>query len=261
MGDWMYKLLLIDDEPLIIKGIRALVDFKALSITEIYEASNGEEALELFHLHQPNIILADINMPKMNGLDFAVAAKAIKPEVKIAIITGYDYFDYAVTALKSGVDDYILKPVSKKDIDEVLKKLILKLEAIHSQSEVSSLVNELKHKSNISEDESYRSKIQKEIEANISNNEFTLTYLAKRVSLSVSYLSSLFKQLYGINFQDYMLSIRLDRAKILLLSTDMKNYEIAAAIGFDDPNYFSACFKRKFDCSPNQFKERARDKI
>ncbi|MHB8128884.1 MAG: response regulator transcription factor [Mobilitalea sp.] len=254
----MYKLLLVDDEPLIIKGIRSFVNFDALSITEVYEASNGEEALELFKLHLPDMVLADINMPKMNGLDFAVAAKAIKPEVKIAIITGYDYFDYAVTALKSGIDDYVLKPVSKKDIGEVLKKLIIKIQAAHNQSEVSLLVGNLMSKSNLQEDESYQSKIHKEIEANISNIDFSLTYLAKQLSLSVPYLSSLFKRLYGINFQDYMLTTRLDRAKILLLSTDMKIYEIAAAIGFDDPNYFSASFKRKFECSPNQFKEKAK---
>jgi two-component system response regulator YesN len=256
----MYKLLLVDDEPLIIKGIRSLVDFEALSITEVFEASNGEEALGLFQLHQPDIVLADINMPKMNGLEFTAAAKAIKPDVKIAIITGYDYFDYAVAALKSGVDDYILKPVSKKDISEVLTKLILKLQTTHSQSELSELLDGLISKSNILSDDSYRSKIQKEIEANISNMEFSLTYLAKQVSLSIPYLSSLFKRIYGVNFQDYILSARLDRAKILLLSTDMKIYEIAAAIGFDDPNYFSASFKRKFNYSPNQFKERARDK-
>ncbi|MDF2484434.1 MAG: transcriptional regulator [Herbinix sp.] len=256
----MYKLLLVDDEPLIIKGIRSLVDFEALSITEVFEASNGEEALGLFQLHQPDIVLADINMPKMNGLEFTAAAKAIKPDVKIAIITGYDYFDYVVAALKSGVDDYILKPVSKKDISEVLTKLILKLQTTHSQSELSELLDGLISKSNILSDDSYRSKIQKEIEANISNMEFSLTYLAKQVSLSIPYLSSLFKRIYGVNFQDYILSARLDRAKILLLSTDMKIYEIAAAIGFDDPNYFSASFKRKFNYSPNQFKERARDK-
>jgi two-component system response regulator YesN len=258
MGVVMYKLLLIDDEPLIIKGIRSFVDFEALSITEVFEASNGEEALELFQLHLPDMVLADINMPKMNGLDFAVAAKTLKPDVKIAIITGYDYFDYAVTALKSGIDDYILKPVSKKDIGEVLKKLILKIQAAHSQSEVSLLLGDLLSKSKIQEDESYKSRIQKEIEANISNIDFSLTYLSKQMSLSVPYLSSLFKRLYGINFQDYVLTTRLDRAKILLLSTDMKIYEIAAAIGFDDPNYFSASFKRKFNYSPNQFKEKSK---
>lgn len=255
----LYKLLLVDDEPIIIKGIRSFVDFEALSIVEVFEATNGEEALKIFKDHLPDLVLADINMPKMNGLDFAVAAKSIKPDVKIAIITGYDYFDYAQIALKSGIDDYILKPVSKKDVQEALNKLIQKLKTTHNQSEVSLLVNDLISQSNVLEDEGYKVRIQRELEANISNIDFSLSYLAKQMSLSSTYLSGLFKRLYGITFQDYMLSLRLGHAKILLLSTDMKVYEIAATVGFEDPNYFSATFKRKFNCSPKEFKEKARD--
>ncbi len=252
----MYKLLVVDDEPIIIKGIRSFVDFEALSISEVFEASNGEMALESFKINLPDLVLADINMPKMNGLDFAIAAKAIKPEVKIAIITGYDYFDYALTALKSGIDDYVLKPVSKNDIQDTLRKLVEKLQNDQSNSEVSKLVQDIIRQSTPSEDIGYKAKIQKELDLNISNIDFSLTYLAKQLSLSTSYLSTLFKTLYGTTFQDHMLSIRIDRAKILLLSTNMKIYEIATAVGFDDPNYFSASFKKKVGCSPNQFKEK-----
>ena len=255
----MYKLLVVDDEAIIIKGIRSFVNFEELSISEVFEASNGETALEIFQDERPDLILADINMPKMNGLDFAMAAKSLKPDVKIAIITGYDYFDYAVTALKAGIDDYVLKPVSKKDIQETLKNLIEKLQATQNQHEITRLVEGILHDTKINNDTSYKAKIQKEIDRNIANVDFSLNYLAKQLALSNSYLSSLFKRIYGKNFQDYMLSIRLDRAKIFLLSTDMKVYEIAAAVGFDDPNYFSATFKRKFGISPNQFREKMRD--
>lgn len=258
-GDMMYKLLVVDDEAIIIKGIRSFVNFEELSISEVFEASNGETALEIFKLHHPDLVLADINMPKMNGLDFAISAKTIKPNVKIAIITGYDYFDYAVTALKAGIDDYVLKPVSKKDIQETLKNLIAKIQATQSQHELSRLVEGILNETNINNDMGYKAKIQKEIDRNIANVDFSLSYLAKKMALSNSYLSSLFKSLYGKNFQDYMLSIRLDRAKIFLLSTDMKVYEVAAAVGFEDPNYFSATFKRKFDISPNQFREKMRE--
>lgn len=255
----MYTLLVVDDEAIIIKGIRSFVNFEELSISTVFEASNGETALEIFKKYSPDLILADINMPKMNGLDFATAAKALKPDVKIAIITGYDYFDYAVTALKAGIDDYVLKPVSKKDIQETLKNLIEKLQETQSQHEISKLVEGILNDTKVHDDTGYKAKIQKEIDRNIANVNFSLSYLAKQLALSNSYLSSLFKSLYGKNFQDYMLSTRLDRAKIFLLSTDMKVYEVAAAVGFDDPNYFSATFKRKFDVSPNQFREKMRE--
>ncbi|MHA6260786.1 response regulator transcription factor [Sporosarcina sp. CAU 1771] len=252
----MYKLLLVDDEPIIIKGIRSFVDFNALSISQVFEASNGEMALELFIKHEPDLVLADINMPKMNGLDFAIAAKAIKPDVKIALVTGYDYFDYALTALKNGIDDYVLKPVSRSDIEDTLKKLIQKVHVDEKNSEVSTLVANLIRTSSPSDDPGYKSKIQNEINQNFSNPDFSLNYLAEKLSLNPSYLSTLFKTLYDSTFQDYMLSFRLNRAKILLLSTDMKIYEIASAVGFEDPNYFSTAFKKKFMLSPNQFKEK-----
>ncbi len=255
----MYKLLLVDDEPIIMKGIRSFVDFEALSISEVFEASNGEMALEIFKTHLPDLILADINMPKLNGLDFSIAAKSIKPDVKIALVTGYDYFDYALTALKHGIDDYVLKPVSRTDIQETLQKLIEKSKADQNNAEVTRLVQQIISTSSTSEETGYKTKIQNEIDLNLSNVDFSLSYLAKQMSLSTSYLSTLFKTLYGTTFQNHMLTIRLDRAKILLLSTDMKIYEIATAVGFDDPNYFSATFKKKFDFSPNQFKEKARE--
>lgn len=255
----MYTLLVVDDEPILIRGIRSFVDFEALSITEVLEATNGEEALELFKSHRPDVVLADINMPKMNGLDFASAAKALKPNVKIAMITGYDYFDYAVAALKTGVDDYVLKPVSKNDIQELLQKLIGKVQEAHRQEEVTKLIDGLVQSVESSDDiTGYKSKIQQEIQTNIDNIDFSLATLASKLALSPSYVSTLFKQLFGTTFQQYMISARLDRAKLLLLSTEMKMYEIAASVGFEDPNYFSAAFKKRFLMSPNQFKEKSR---
>ena len=256
----MYTLLVVDDEPILIKGIRSFIDFEALSITTVLEARNGEEALKLCRKHRPDIVLADINMPKMNGLDFAEAAKKLYPSMKIAMITGYDYFDYAVAALKSGVDDYILKPVSKSDIQELLQKLVQKVQETEHSQKVAEVVDGIVRSSeNTNDTTGYKDKILSEINANIANEEFSLRYLANVLSLSTTYLSTLFKQLFGSTFQHYMLTTRMDRAKILLLSTDMKIYEIAAAVGFEDPNYFSASFKKRFQLTPNQFKERSKE--
>ena len=160
----MYKLLIVDDEYIIRKGIVSFVNFSELNIDVVLEASDGITALEIFKQELPDLILADINMPKLNGLEFAAACKSIKPEVKICIVTGYDYFDYAVTALKLGVDDYILKPASKKDISEVLAKLINKISDEKYVQEVKSIVNGLVNRPNLEDDSGYKAKIQKEFE-------------------------------------------------------------------------------------------------
>ncbi|WP_246552433.1 response regulator transcription factor [Vallitalea pronyensis] len=255
----IYKLLIVDDEPIVRKGIRSFVDFEALSIDHVFEASNGSEALTIFKKELPHMVLADINMPKMNGLDFAALAKEVKPDVKIAVITGYDYFDYAVKALKTGIDDYILKPVSRKDIFELLQKLVDKLREEKVTSEINHVVKDLKDQSGIDEQDTYQSRLYNLVEENIGNKGLTLSLLAEEMGLSVGYLSGLFKKLFGQSFKEYVLARRLERAKILLLSSDMKNYEITDVIGFDDPNYFSTCFKKKYGVAPSKYKEKIRN--
>ncbi|WP_242985425.1 response regulator transcription factor [Vallitalea okinawensis] len=249
----------MDDEPIVRRGIQTFIDFEALSIDKVYEASNGEEALQIFKRELPDLVLADINMPKMNGLEFAAKSKGIKENVKIAFITGYDYFDYAVAALKTGVDDYILKPVSKKDIYELLQNLITKIRNEKVDDEVKTVIKDLANSSGVKEDCGYQAKLHQLIEENISNSNLNLVFLADQMGLSVGYLSGLFKKLFNVSFKEYVLSNRMERAKILLLSTEMKNYEIAEIIGFQDPNYFSACFKKWYGESPGKYREKVKE--
>ncbi len=243
----MFKLLIVDDEPMIRKGMIKLIDYEELAVGSIFEASDGKTALEIVKLETPDIILADINMPVMDGLEFAAKAKEINPEAKIAIITGYNYFDYAVAALKAGVDDYVIKPVSKEDIRQLLVKMIHDIKKQKSNSKLKESVEKLTGKNGDTGIESeYRQDIIDIIGRSYSNSSFSLKFLADEIALSPGYLSSHFKEVFGITFHDYLTSERLERAKILVLSSNLKNYEIAAQVGFDDPNYFSTAFKRRF---------------
>lgn len=253
------KLLIVDDEPIIRRGIQRLVDFEALGIHEVFEATNGEQAFNLFQEHAPDIILADINMPKMNGLEFADQVKRIRKSTKIALITGYDYFDYAQKAVKVGVEDYILKPVSKEDIQQLLHKLVKEVQEDVAASEVSSLVTAYQTTYGAAEEEGYQKPIMDLMAKGISDSEFSLTVLADALGLSTGYTSGLFKQYFQVSFKDYLLKKRLEKAKILLLSTDMKNYEISEAVGFSDPNYFSTAFKKHWQMSPGKYREKARE--
>ncbi len=240
----MLKLLIVDDEPLIRRGIKSLVDFNMLNIVEVREAVNGEEALEIFKTFKPQLVLADINMPKMDGLTFTEHIKSISPDVKIALVTGYDYFDYAVQALKLGVDDYVLKPISKKDIEEVLRKLIAKLETKNTEEVIGKFKDE------------------NEIAELLNNHQFDIDFSLKKLSELVGYssnhLSTLFKKKYGVTFQDYLIQVRIDKAKRLILTTSLKNYEIAEQVGFSDVNYFGTRFKKIVGISPKQYKDQVR---
>ena len=247
----MYKLMIADDEPLIRRGVKQLIDLSSLQIGEIHEASTGEEALKVFEEFKPEIVLMDINMPKIDGLSVAKKIKSINPDTKIAIITGYNYFDYAQTAIKIGVEDYILKPVTKSEIEALLVKVVAKLNEEKRQRELLALASE--------EDSSSGTQhFEKLILEQLSNPNLALGELAKQLGFSTNYLSLLIKKELGMSFQEYVTQQRIQRAKRLLLSTDMKIYEVALAVGIEDMNYFSYRFKSIVGVSPKSFRSGAK---
>ena len=254
----MYSILIVDDEPIIRSGIKTFIDFSKYGISNVYEAEDGNSASKVFSEVLPDLVLLDINMPFKDGLTIAEEFKNIKKETKIAIITGYDYFEYAQKALKIGVEDYILKPVSKKDINEIITKLIYELNQEKKHIEVEKIINKISHNENTDNqtaNSKYRDIILKKFEENYSNVSFNLNSLADDMNLSSGYLSSLFKSLFGIPFKDYLNNIRMEKAKLLLLTTDLKNYEISDQIGFDNVYYFNSKFKKTFGVTPKEFKK------
>lgn len=250
----MYTLMVLDDENIVRRGICTLLDFDALGISAHFEARDGEEALRLMATHRIDLILSDINMPKMDGLEFSRRAKALDPGVRIALMTGHDYLDYAIQAIKIGVDDYILKPVSKEDVRKLLVRLMEKKRAETQNLQVKNAVEKLAAQAGGSTEHTLKNQLAAALRAHSNEQDFSLNMLAASVDYSVSYLSTQFKKLFGENFRDYLLRLRLEQAKILLLSTDMKNYEIAAAVGIEDANYFSVCFRRKYQMTTTEYR-------
>lgn len=133
----MYKVLIVDDEALVRRGIKKSVNWNELGIEMVAEAANGAEALEQVLEDVPDIILLDINMPKMNGLEFAAIVKRQYPEVKIVIITGYDHFEYARDAIRAGVDDYILKPITKENVASIIANMLERIEEERKQRQIA----------------------------------------------------------------------------------------------------------------------------
>ncbi|MBD0379031.1 response regulator transcription factor [Paenibacillus sedimenti] len=123
-----WKVLIADDEPNIREGIRDCVDWERLGLKVAAEAEDGEEALELALEHDVRILLVDLNMPIMNGLTLIGLIRERLPACKVIIITGHDEFTYAQEAIRLGVDDYILKPVSPQQLFAILEKAVKQLE-------------------------------------------------------------------------------------------------------------------------------------
>ncbi len=252
-----FKLLVVEDEPIVRRGIRELIDFEQLGISECRETSDGLEASQLIKDYSPDIVLTDINMPKLDGLSFAWELKRSLPSARIILITGYDYFEYAREAVRLGVDDFILKPVSKKEITEILKTATDKLREQRKSETLQKAVADfagLSDNQGTNESE-YIPKIIKSMENHYQNPDFDLKALSDILSLSQGYISRLFRSAFGKTFPEYLNELRLERARILIIGSSMKIYEITEKCGFSDANYFSISFKKKFGSPPNKYRE------
>ncbi|MGL5647944.1 MAG: response regulator [Clostridium sp.] len=124
----MKNVMLVDDEKLIRDGLKVLIDFESLNLCVKEEASNGLEALEKVKNNNIDIIITDINMPNMTGLEFIRELREINKDIKIVILSGYDDFSYAKKAICYGVSDYLLKPINEEELEEVLKNIVIEIE-------------------------------------------------------------------------------------------------------------------------------------
>ena len=208
------------------------------------EAENGREAWEKFQ-EQPADIPSktDINMPQMNDLDLAHLVKEKSPSCHIIFLTGYDDFEFARKAIKLGADDYLLKPFQKM-ILKMLAKVKGKLDKERKKAQVEDLVSH-----------GYSTELEEAIHARLADSQLTLKDLAYQLGFSSSYLSVLIKKKLGLPFQEYLIQERMKKAQLLLLTTDLKIYEIADQVGFEDMNYFSQRFKQVVGVTPRQYKK------
>lgn len=120
--------MLVDDEKLILQGLLNIIEWDKLDLEVIHLAEDGMEALEKFKDNPVDIIVTDINMPRLTGLELLKEIKALDSNVKFIILSGYDEFSYARTAIKLGVENYILKPIDEEELESSLKKLKKKIE-------------------------------------------------------------------------------------------------------------------------------------
>lgn len=119
----MLKVMIVDDEPTIIKGLSCLIDWEEFGFCVSMTARSAEKALEMIEEERPNLIVTDVHMPKMNGIEFIEQARKKYPEINIIIISGYDEFEYAKKAIDFQIDGYLLKPVDEDELITILKRV------------------------------------------------------------------------------------------------------------------------------------------
>lgn len=146
----MLKILIVDDEPDICELIHKLIDWEELKLTSLGSSQNGIDAMEIILRQKPDIVITDIQMPGMTGLEMIEKASQQKLQTKFIVISGYREFEYAQQAIRFGVEDYLLKPISKTDLNLVLKRLLQENGAVlERRASENAMRNELRQKTAI----------------------------------------------------------------------------------------------------------------
>lgn len=239
----MYRVLVVDDEKMVRLGFSKLIDWAKYDMEIIDYCCNGEEALEILTSNDIDILLTDINMPVMNGLGLLkeISLRNLGIKAKI-VLSAFDDFQYVRKAFKLGADDYILK--SDYDEDSVLASIFKVLK--------EKEINEIEHKEIVNAS----SEVCRIIEY-LNNNyhrNISLKYLGEYIGYSESYMSHLFSKEIGVTLTEYLNKLRIEKAKDLLDSTNLKIYEIAEKVGFSTVEHFSRYFKKYIGVSPKQYK-------
>ncbi|NOU89096.1 response regulator [Paenibacillus sp. LMG 31460] len=133
----MYRILIVDDEPMIRKGLQKLVEQSELPIESLRTAENGVVALQRIQEERPDFLFTDIRMPKMDGLELCARVAEMDADIQVVVISGYGDFEYAQKCLSYGVKEYLLKPVNIKGFQHVLEKLIRNQSKVSSESFVA----------------------------------------------------------------------------------------------------------------------------
>lgn len=237
----MYKIMLIEDEEIIRNGLRTLIEDVIGGFSICCEASNGEEALEKLEISQPDLIITDIRMEKMGGIEAIKCIRQKNSAMPIIIISGYDDFTYVKNALKYQVSDYLLKPVDRIELKQALDNVAAKLK--HEKP----VVNEEK-------DENHIIRQVKDIIKGRLHEEISLRNIANQVHINHQYLSTLFKNETGMSFSKYVINLRIEKARKLLKETNLKVYEIASLCGYMSTKQFTSVFKQISGYTPSEYK-------
>lgn len=234
----MKRIIVVEDEFRIRQGLANLIKKIDSECKVVGEAENGYEGLKLIRDLEPDFVITDIQMPKMNGLEMIEKVIEYGIRCRFVILSGYAEFDYAQKGIRLGVEDYLLKPVTITKVRELVSRLMEEEEQEEPREDerYSKVVNDMVN----TIDSDYGQRLGMDI-------------FAEKYRLTPEYLSLLFTKETGSTFSNYVKKIRMEHAKELLLGSNLKIYEVACRVGYSDQKYFSKVFKEYTGVSAKQY--------
>lgn len=248
----MLKVLVVDDETVVRRGIVLGVDWAAMGCVVVGEATNGEEGIAAVERYSPNLIITDVRMPRMDGIEMMNRLRTQGCRAHVIVLTAYSDFSYARSALQFGADDYLLKPFRDQELVAAIDRVRQKEQELTTLTpqNILPLVKGDKSK--------YVLQALSYIGEHYSDQDISITTISQHLGVSEGHLSHVFKKETSYTVIGYLTQYRVHTAMKLLQDCRYKVYEVAEMVGYRDVAYFSSTFKKLAGVSPSEYQDRCR---
>ncbi|TVY03089.1 response regulator transcription factor [Cohnella terricola] len=265
----MIKVLVVDDDHLVRRGFISMMPWSQHGMEVVGEASNGLKALEFLQEHSVDLLIVDLLMPIMSGMELMREVRKLYPSLHIVVLTFHQEFEYIQESLRLGAVDYITKlELENEQMDSVLERISQRvLEKTRDQTKpadqtsqsISDGIRDRKQTGLVHNDysEEVSNAIVKAMEyiQNEIHHDLHLPAVAAKVGISRSYFSRCFKDIAGTNFNDYVRGLRIEKAKQLLMQSNRSIRWIASESGYPNEKYFCRIFREATGLLPSHYRK------
>ena len=263
----MIRLLIADDEKLEREALAEMVARRFEHEVVLELAENGRKAADTAVLWGADLILMDIEMPGMSGLDAARAVLAQRPSCRVIFVTAYSLFQYAHEAVHLGACDYLLKPVDPDELEASIRRAMRQVEAERKLEELATAKALPEPQDagaapaeDAADEDSPAAMVMAQVRRYLEDNymfDLSLDSVGEILHISPAYLSAQFKKYQKMNVLDCLTELRINAAKELLADPLRSTAEVASMVGYDDSSYFARAFKKRTGMTPTQYRRQA----
>lgn len=254
----MFKIVVVEDEKRVREGIILGTDWQSLNAVVVGEAGNGIDGLEAIRKYKPDVVITDIKMPRMTGLEMIKKVREEGLTPAVILLTAYGEFSYAQTAIRLNASEYLLKPFKEGELEAAVASTLKKFKR-NAEAEDTTEEPEKPEPFEKGSKSKYIMKAIEYIEKNYASEEISVRSAAEALGISEGHLSHLFRKETDFTFMSYVTQCRMRAAMNLLKDYSHKVYEVAQMVGYRDITYFSALFKKTVGQSPSEYQDTHRE--
>lgn len=250
----MYKIMIVEDDKNMCFLYSKMKDWNECGFRVVQITYNGKEALKHLEKNRYDVVLTDIRMPDMDGITLLKEIKKREISVLTVLISSHDEFEYARQGILLGAFDFLVKPIRKENLRDMLLRLKQELDQKrrdHIDSGFMKVVIE-QLKLNIEDDFVVKTC---RICIDTIEEDITMEACAQEMKLSKDYFGKLVKQHFNMPFKEVINTIKMEYAKKLIQEENMKNYEISQLLGYSTPDYFTKKFKQYTGTTPSKYRK------